>query len=153
VTDPPSSASGSLKRELGVFGAMMTGLGSIIGTGVFVSIGVAAGVAGPAVILAIAIAALLATCIALTAIGSVKTTWAFSAFTVLIYYAITNLAALRLKEQDRLYSPAFAWAGLAGCLLLASWVDWPIWLTGLGLIAAGLTWHTLRRRGAKAPRW
>ena len=41
----------------------MMGLGSILGTGVFVSIGIApAGVAGPAVILATALAALVATC-------------------------------------------------------------------------------------------
>jgi basic amino acid/polyamine antiporter, APA family len=46
----------SLKRELGLFGTTMMGLGSIIGTGVFVSIGIAAGIAGPAVIIAIAVA-------------------------------------------------------------------------------------------------
>ena len=51
-----------LKRELGVLGATLMGLGSIVGTGVFVSIGIAAGIAGPAVILAIAIGALVATC-------------------------------------------------------------------------------------------
>jgi APA family basic amino acid/polyamine antiporter len=56
----------TLKRELGVFGATMMGLGSIIGTGVFVSIGIAAGVAGSAVIVAIAMAALVATCNALS---------------------------------------------------------------------------------------
>jgi APA family basic amino acid/polyamine antiporter len=39
----------------------------------------------------------------LAATGSVKTTWTFSAFTVLIYYAITNLAALRLSQHERLY--------------------------------------------------
>ena len=33
--------------------------------------------------------------------GSVKTTWSFSAFTVLVYYAITNWAALKLTELDR----------------------------------------------------
>ena len=60
------SAPTSLKRELGVFGATMLGLGSIIGTGVFVSIGIAAGAAGPAVILSIALAALLASCNALS---------------------------------------------------------------------------------------
>jgi amino acid transporter len=38
----------TLKRELGVFGATKMGRGSIIGTGVFVSIGIAAGIAGPA---------------------------------------------------------------------------------------------------------
>ncbi|MCC5827887.1 MAG: amino acid permease [Phycisphaeraceae bacterium] len=81
----------------------------------------------------------------LAAIGNVKTTWAFSAFTVLIYYAITNLAALRLKKEDRIYSPVFAWCGLAACLFLAFWVDWRVWLMGLVLIAIGLLWHRLYR--------
>ena len=82
---------------------------------------------------------------ALAAIGDVETTWSFSAFTVLIYYGITNLAALRLKPEDRLFSRAFAWCGLAACVFLAFWVDWRIWLTGLGLIAAGLIWQGLWR--------
>ncbi len=55
-------SSSQLKRDLGLFGAVMMGLGAIIGTGVFVSIGIAAGIAGPGVILAVAIAALVATC-------------------------------------------------------------------------------------------
>src|SRR6056297_3320675 len=58
-TSPASD--GRLRRELGTFGAVMMGLGSIVGTGVFVSIGVAAGVTGPSVILAIAIGAAVAT--------------------------------------------------------------------------------------------
>ncbi|MDX1530457.1 MAG: APC family permease, partial [Rhodothermales bacterium] len=56
-----SSASNRLVRELGTFGAVMMGLGSIVGTGVFVSIGIAAGVAGPAVVIAVAVGALVAT--------------------------------------------------------------------------------------------
>ncbi|RIK72669.1 MAG: amino acid permease [Planctomycetota bacterium] len=59
----------------------------------------------------------------LTLLGSVKTTWSFSAFTVLIYYGITNLAALRLPREARLYSPVFAWGGLAACLVLGLIVD------------------------------
>jgi APA family basic amino acid/polyamine antiporter len=51
-----------LKRELGVFGATMMGLGSIVGTGIFVSVGLGAGIAGTMVIVAIALAALVATC-------------------------------------------------------------------------------------------
>ncbi|MCA9165317.1 MAG: amino acid permease, partial [Planctomycetales bacterium] len=57
-----SPPPGTLRREVGVFGAVMMGLGSIVGTGVFVSIGIASGVAGPAVVLAIAVAAIVATC-------------------------------------------------------------------------------------------
>lgn len=55
-----------LTRELGIAGATMLGLGSILGTGIFVSIGIAAGAAGPAVIIAIVLAAALATCNALS---------------------------------------------------------------------------------------
>ena len=50
-----------LRREVGLFGAVLMGLGSVVGTGVFVSIGVAAGIAGPSVVLALALAALVAT--------------------------------------------------------------------------------------------
>lgn len=78
--------------------------------------------------------------------GSVESTWAFSAFTVLIYYAITNLAALRLSRADRLYPRGFAVGGLLACLFLAFWVPPRIWIIGLALIAAGLVW------GALAPR-
>src|SRR5574339_453385 len=50
-----------LARVVGVPGAVLMGLGSIIGTGIFVSVGVAAGVAGPAVVLAVALGAIVAT--------------------------------------------------------------------------------------------
>ncbi|UBF25956.1 APC family permease [Kovacikia minuta CCNUW1] len=75
--------------------------------------------------------------------GNVKTTWSFSAFTVLVYYAITNLAALRLPEGERLYPKWLAWLGLAACLFLAFWVDAHIWLLGLGLILVGLLWKAV----------
>ncbi|MDA0838498.1 MAG: APC family permease [Planctomycetota bacterium] len=77
----------------------------------------------------------------LACIGSVQTTWSFSAFTVLVYYAITNLCALRQPREELIFPRFFAWCGLAACLFLAFWVDWWIWLAGLGLIAAGLAWH------------
>ena len=86
----------------------------------------------------------------LALIGNVKTTWSFSAFTVLIYYAITNLAALRLPDEQRLYPRALAWSGLAACLFLAFWVEWKIWLTGSCLILAGLLWHTWRQRNRRS---
>jgi basic amino acid/polyamine antiporter, APA family len=83
---------------------------------------------------------------ALSLTGSVETTWAFSAFTVLIYYALTNLAALRLPPKDRLFPRWIAVAGLIACLFLAFWVPVHIWLAGLALILAGLVWHKLVAR-------
>jgi APA family basic amino acid/polyamine antiporter len=82
----------------------------------------------------------------LVLIGNVKTTRSFSAFTVLIYYSITNLAALQLKEEERLYPKWIAWVGLAACLFLAFWVEVEIWLAGLGMIALGLIWHAAAQR-------
>ncbi|MDD1720348.1 MAG: amino acid permease [Methanoregulaceae archaeon] len=49
-----------LKRSLGFWGAAGIGIGAIIGTGIFVLIGVASGIAGPAVILSFLIAGFVA---------------------------------------------------------------------------------------------
>jgi basic amino acid/polyamine antiporter, APA family len=83
---------------------------------------------------------------ALALLGDVRVTWSFSAFTVLIYYAITNLAALRLPAEHRRYPRWVAAAGLVACLSLAFFVDVTVWITGLGLIGAGLLAHFARRR-------
>lgn len=74
-----------------------------------------------------------------------KTTWSFSAFSILVYYAITHLAALRLPDMDRRYPPIVAWGGLAACLFLAFFVPPRIWLAGLALIGLGFAWHLLPR--------
>ncbi|HJQ80913.1 MAG TPA: APC family permease [Lacipirellulaceae bacterium] len=86
---------------------------------------------------------------ALAAIGSIKTNWSFSAFTVLVYYAITNLAALGLTGPERLYPRWIAWIGLVACLSLAFAVEWQVWLIGLALIAGGLAWHAVSKKLVK----
>jgi len=83
---------------------------------------------------------------AIALVGDVGLTWSFSAFTVLVYYALTNLAALRLPPEDRRSPRAVAAAGLVSCLGLAFWVDPVVWGVGLGLVAAGLAWHAVARR-------
>ncbi len=82
----------------------------------------------------------------LAMIGDVKTTWSFSAFTVLVYYAITNLAAIRLTKEERLYSPIIAWVGLGSCLFLAFWVEAQIWIAGLAIILLGFLWQAVAKR-------
>jgi APA family basic amino acid/polyamine antiporter len=82
----------------------------------------------------------------LVAIGDIKVAWSISAFTVLIYYGITNLCCLRLPDEHRLYPRAFAYLGLAACFFLAFWIEREFWLAGLGLIAAGLVWHLAARK-------
>lgn len=95
---------------------------------------------GPAVLMMGVIVACL------TLIGDVRTTWSFSAFTVLIYYAITNLAALYIPNDGRLFPKWVSIAGLASCLGLAFFVEPIYWGVGLGLIAVGLVWHYIARQ-------
>ncbi|NJK34338.1 MAG: amino acid permease [Oscillatoriales cyanobacterium SM2_2_1] len=82
----------------------------------------------------------------ITLTGNVKSTWSFSAFSVLIYYAVTNLAALQLTKEQLLFPRWLAIAGLGACLFLAFWVEWQIWLLGLGLIGLGLIWQFFSQR-------
>lgn len=82
----------------------------------------------------------------LTLIGSVKLAWSFSACAVLIYYAITNLAALRLPRAQRLYHSAIAWIGLVGSLSLAFWVEPRVWITCALVIAAGFALRAISKR-------
>ncbi len=82
----------------------------------------------------------------LVLIGDVRTTWSFSAFSVLIYYGLTDLSALQIPNEHRLYPKWIAWVGLLACFFLAFWVEQQIWLVGVGLILAGLIWKTIIRK-------
>ena len=82
----------------------------------------------------------------LVLVNDIRTTWTFSAFTVLLYYALTNLAAIRLSRDERLYPAWISWCGLVACGFLAFWVPWQIWLTGLGILATGLAWRFAWRK-------
>ncbi|MBI4785403.1 MAG: APC family permease [Oscillatoriophycideae cyanobacterium NC_groundwater_1537_Pr4_S-0.65um_50_18] len=79
------------------------------------------------------------------AVGDVKITWSFSAFSILIYCAITQLAVLKLSAQERLYPRLFPQLVFWGCLFLAFWVDWQVWLVSLGLLVVGLIWRGINQ--------
>ncbi len=74
---------------------------------------------------------------ALVMLGDIKTTWSFSAFTVLVYYGLTNLSALRLPPEARRFPRWVAWAGLVSCFGLAFFVEWQVWLAGSALLGVG----------------
>lgn len=77
----------------------------------------------------------------LTFIGDIGLAWSFSAMTVLLYYGITNLAALAVD----LKRPT-AWLGLGSCVFLSFFVTPAVWLAGAALLAAGLLWKTVFTR-------
>ena len=89
---------------------------------------------------------------ALVLIGDLKTTWSFSAFTVLVYYAITNLAALRLPPAARRFPRVISALGLLSCLGLAFWVETTAWLAGSALLIVGLLWYSAARHLGRSAR-
>lgn len=81
----------------------------------------------------------------LTLIGDLRVAWSFSAFSVLLYYAITNAAALKLEE--RMFPRWTAWAGMTSCVFLALWLDPMVVGVSVGVIAVGIVWRlTWRQR-------
>ncbi|GHI35893.1 putative transporter [Streptomyces violascens] len=61
-TPAPSAGGPALKRRLGVFDAVVIGLGSMIGAGIFAALAPAAGAAGSGLLLGLALAAVVAYC-------------------------------------------------------------------------------------------
>ncbi len=118
-------AIGAMTAMLGVLLNLLLGLSRVL-----LAMGRRSDMPHAAANLSIAVVATGIAISALVAIGNVKMNWSFSAFTVLVYYAITNLAALRLRDEERLYPRWIAWVGLASCLSLAFAVEWRVWLTG-----------------------
>ncbi|MEU8258724.1 APC family permease [Micromonospora inaquosa] len=92
--------------------------------------------------------AVAAVVIVVVLLGDVRHAIGFSSCTVLVYYAITNAAALILgRDPDRRLPVRFlAVLGLVGCLLLA--VNLPLGsvLAGFGVLAVGAAGYALRAR-------
>ena len=78
---------------------------------------------------------------AVALVGDVRATWSFSAFAVLLYYAITNAAALKLADEQRRFPRWTSWAGLASCAFLSFWVDPTTWSIGAGVVLLGLAYR------------
>ncbi|MFE0592704.1 APC family permease [Micromonospora echinospora] len=91
--------------------------------------------------------AVAAVVIVVVLLGDVRGAIGFSSCTVLVYYAITNAAALTLGREPgrRLPVRALAVAGLVGCLLLAVNLPLSSVLAGFGVLVLGTIWYALRR--------
>ncbi len=71
----------------------------------------------------------------LVCIADVMTTWRLSAFFVLVYYSITNLSAIRMPDEQRLYPFWVSVAGLLACWTFAFGVPTRVWLFGIAVSA------------------
>ena len=74
---------------------------------------------------------------------------AISTFALLFWYIFANLAAFRLKADNRLYPRFLPIIGLVFCLVLfviAAFVASAAWLTGVVFLAVGCVFYVLRNR-------
>jgi APA family basic amino acid/polyamine antiporter len=79
--------------------------------------------------------------------GTLSGVAAAASFTILIYYAIANLAALRLTKEARLFHPIVPSIGLFFCVGLALSLRLPVILAGLLTLAVGFLIRALFRSG------
>ena len=84
---------------------------------------------------------------AVAATGALATVASAAAFTILIYYSITNMAALRQPSEDRRYHPVVPLFGLAGCAVLAISLPPRVMLIGSGVLLAGVLLRLIFGRG------
>jgi basic amino acid/polyamine antiporter, APA family len=86
----------------------------------------------------------------ITIFGTLPVAAAAASFTILLYYAIANLAALRMRPQDKLFPDWVPELGFISCLLLAATLRLELILSGLALLAAGFVFRWLLKRFSPA---
>lgn len=72
------------------------------------------------------------------ATGSLRGVASAAAFAILVYYAIANVAALRMPAAAKLYPDVVPWIGLGSCTVLAFSLDPEVVAIGVGCLAVGV---------------
>ena len=83
--------------------------------------------------------------IAMVLTGSLVQVAALTSLTILIYYAVTNISALRLQPEKRRFSKVVPIAGLISCLGLAVFLPLEQWLWAVLLLALGIVYVIIRK--------
>jgi basic amino acid/polyamine antiporter, APA family len=64
-----------------------------------------------------------------------------ASFSILLYYSITNIAALKQEPNQRLYGRVVPILGLAGCMAMSVSLPILVIITGLGLLVLGFAYR------------
>ena len=75
------------------------------------------------------------------AIGNLAFAAFLTSLTILIYYALTNLSALKLKKRELLFPRFVAVFGFLGCAALALFIPPIEWAVMLGILLVGLVYY------------
>jgi APA family basic amino acid/polyamine antiporter len=73
----------------------------------------------------------------LTIIGTFEFIVRAASFTILLYYSITNIAALKQPRKEQIYGRVIPVLGLCGCLLMSVSLPSNVIFSGIGLLIAG----------------
>lgn len=73
----------------------------------------------------------------LTVVGTFDFIVRSATFTILLYYSITNIAAIRQPKSDRIYGIVIPILGLLGCLIMSISLPLNVIISGIGLLFAG----------------
>lgn len=87
--------------------------------------------------------------LALTLFGNFEFIVRSATFTILLYYSITNFAALRQPRHERLYGSMIPIIGLVGCLIMAVALPFNVIVSGIGLLATGFFLRYLFQKTSK----
>lgn len=81
--------------------------------------------------------------------GTLQFVVSAAAFTILIYYSITNICALKLDKAHKLYPKWVAAVGLIFCIAMAGSLPARTIMAGITLLAVGFLLRLLFRRSAR----
>lgn len=84
--------------------------------------------------------------ILITILGTFEFVVRAATFTILLYYTITNLAALKQPSAEQLYGKAVPVLGLIGCIMMAFSLPLTVIISGVSLLAIGFVVRFLVKR-------
>jgi APA family basic amino acid/polyamine antiporter len=77
--------------------------------------------------------------------GSLVQIAALTSLTILVYYSVTNISALKLQPEKKLFPKIIPIAGLASCLGLAVFLPQEQWIWTILLSAFGIVYAIIRK--------
>jgi len=84
--------------------------------------------------------------ILLAIFGTLQFVVSAAAFTILIYYGIANICALRLAKENKLYPKWVAILGLIFCIAMAASLPFKVIVTGIGVLLVGFIVRAVFRK-------
>lgn len=84
--------------------------------------------------------------ILLSIFGTLTIIVSAASFTILLYYSITNIAAIKMRKENKLYPNWIPLAGLISCLAMAAFIEVRAIIAGLSLLSFGIIFRFIMQK-------